>query len=502
MKQANPSIIVLQALVVGLLLVSCAHRAGSDAVAEEVEKSGGESARLTLRSDANSSCLPAEIETVLRREWSANRADFSAAFSRGVQKGDATAFYKGADRVINLLRASNWCNYEDLLTDIVDYLAIPFLYQKDLDGVKTWVDLKGKEINMLSLTQYLYAVMSAAHAVSMVSDERRSGPMNAFLAKSGLLFRSHLWRWAFGKPFISFRSWGCQSKSARQGRHPRYNHSEALRALIAGRVRESESEARYCEMVQDRDLWMVAGTVEFLAAKAHVKSLASLSDREQSVLHEYVQMGVKFLQSRVTLSRLRDAAGKSVAGFEFDTGMRDAHEDYAYSGYDGQMFPTKAEKRRSSNVGWDISHARRLVHVFETLHRNRDVSGLRVPDDETMRAMANQFAYVIFNGSYDRPLFHNFFDGSNGWYRVGYQNKPKFGYGPYMMSDMAAQGGYGFLAAYNPDVRRILDAILRVMFSPSPADVAHRTEYYRKKDWLNGDRAIQFLSVFAQPPMS
>jgi hypothetical protein len=79
-------------------------------------------------------------------------------------------------------------------------------------------------------------------------------------------------------------------------------------------------------------------------------------------------------------------------------------------------------------VGWDISHATRYVEVFESLYRRRELLGTQFPDSNVMTSLANQLAYAIFNGDFEKPLFANFFDGTNGWFRINHSGREGFGY--------------------------------------------------------------------------
>ena len=97
----------------------------------------------------------------------------------------------------------------------------------------------------------------------------------------------------------------------------------------------------------------------------------------------------------------------------------------------------------ATNVGWDISHARRWVGVFDTLRRFHDLSNTAIDADAVTRGLANQFAWGVWNHDSDDPKFTNFMDGTNGWYRVNYSNRSNFGYAPFGLTDSAVSSGYG-----------------------------------------------------------
>lgn len=109
------------------------------------------------------------------------------------------------------------------------------------------------------------------------------------------------------------------------------------------------------------------------------------------------------------------------------------------------------QPRPLDNVGWDISHARRLVPLFDAMRNYgryfAKVYGLPARDvvsDEIARAYAHQLTAKLWNQDIQRPLFSNFWSGANGWYRVGYQDgvKCNAGYPPYGLSISVPVGGY------------------------------------------------------------
>jgi len=122
-------------------------------------------------------------------------------------------------------------------------------------------------------------------------------------------------------------------------------------------------------------------------------------------------------------------------------------------------FDISNKKEEDINAGWDISHARRFVHLFTTLYENKDITKDNFPEEKVMISLANQVAYGTFNRDFNKPLFTNFMDGTNGWYRVDYNSKAGFGYAPYDLSSSIMTGGYGFFEKYNSDIRRIMDSL-------------------------------------------
>ncbi|MCO4764338.1 MAG: hypothetical protein KC502_22700 [Myxococcales bacterium] len=254
-------------------------------------------------------------------------------------------------------------------------------------------------------------------------------------------------------------------------------HLYHLRGKAIGMLKDSPNDPDYCHAVLDKDMWIFTGLVQMLAARSKEPSLVSLPAADEAALKAYLSMAVDLMQKRLQNTTVKDFAGKAVGGAVPEPGMYDQHVTHAYTGYSGTTFPTLANKKGAKGVGWDLSHARRLVHVYETLYRHKAITGKTFPTIDTMKRLANQFAYVSFNKNLSAPLFHNFIDGTNGWYRVGYHG-PGFGYAPFDISMAGPTGGYGFWKKYNPDIQKINLAMWHLMTTKDPKLIAHRKAHY------------------------
>jgi len=156
----------------------------------------------------------------------------------------------------------------------------------------------------------------------------------------------------------------------------------------------------------------VAGIVELLAAYEYEPALGWIAPDTQVALVGHVQFALQWIEGRLAPTRLRDFDGQAAQGLLLDPGLW----GITRCGYTGGEFPSEV----APGVGWDLSHARRWVHVFETLHRHRWLTEFSFLTQATLEALANQFVYGSFNGDLDFPLFANYRDGSDGWYRVGF----------------------------------------------------------------------------------
>src|SRR5690606_2955298 len=159
-------------------------------------------------------------------------------------------------------------------------------------------------------------------------------------------------------------------------------------------------------------------------------------------LRSYVALGAALIANRSVATEVRAPTGPA-EGKILDPNGFDGHPGSDYAGYTDTSadcasctkpgactcaaFPgwgdaaTKTPKRAPvprKGVGWDISHARRLVSVFDSFRRHRAiVDGLTFTEDDA-RAYARQMAFAVWDGNVESPSFATYFSGANGWYRV------------------------------------------------------------------------------------
>ena len=178
--------------------------------------------------------------------------------------------------------------------------------------------------------------------------------------------------------------------------------------------------------------------------------------------------------------------------------------DHAYAGYEGPVSPVECVKLNGrlrpvprkppispqpvANMGWDISHARRLVPLFDAVERHRLKTLLRyslpagsLPSAEVRAAYANQLVDVIWNQDPQRPLFTNYWSGANGWYRVAYDpgnGDCRMGAPPYGLTSAFAQGGFTTWGGTNDILRNLGERIYRLSISTDSSDRSWIAKYY------------------------
>ncbi len=340
----------------------------------------------------------------------------------------------------------------------------------------------GPEI-VLTSAQFLYAV---ARVVRIVTEMNRpSAALRDFVRRSvPILAQDHYRRWLRredgGPGSFQVRGWGCNPGT--------FDHRERVANLLARRYGTralgGDSDLSFCNAVTDTDLWIIAGIAELVAAHHRDPALVPLDETLARMFASHVQAGLALIESRHQVTVLTTPSGRVVTGAVFDRGAFDDHSDYAYAGFTETgpgcemcvpscpdqcpQFPGwKGDSSGGPRVasvpavgtGWDISHARRLVPVYDTLRRHRALFDSDFPTSEDEAQFARQLAYAVWNGDADEPRFATYFDGTNGWYRVNYAGRDAFGYAPGTQTVLADTCGYGFWRSLEPTLGTALDAV-------------------------------------------
>ena len=165
-------------------------------------------------------------------------------------------------------------------------------------------------------------------------------------------------------------------------------------------------------------------------------------------------------------------------------------------------------------MGWDLSHARRLVPLFDAVYRLGNAASETyaiepgvLPGRSIQTAYANQLVQVIWNQDVEKPLFANYWSGANGWYRVAYDpgNRTcRLGTPPFGLSSAFAQGGFIIWGVDSPMLASLGLSLYSATVSRPPADQAWLAKYYPeiasngKKDHSSGLGMIRFLPFLVQ----
>lgn len=356
-----------------------------------------------------------------------------------------------------------------------------------------WLDANNTE-DVLSSSQFLFLISDAINHIGNIKQIDRTTLMNQFIKAYSPILLDHYNRWIFEKigPF-QVRGWSCvfNDKYVQTG----MNHATFISKQLNKQLGDSSS-AGYCNAVNDTDMWIIAGAGNLIAATKQMPELVSVPDTQVSLYMNYLKTAAALLESRITFKDLYNLKGEVVKGLLFDQGLWDGHPDYKYAGYTLNKYPALTDsdikKYAKKNLSWDLSHTRRFVNVFGSLFANKDVLGLTFPSISVMQSLANQFVYGVFNRDFNQPLFSNYFDGSNGWFRVGYSGRAGFGYGPNDASIAALEGGFGFLGKYNADLNNLICKLNLMLTSTDKQIRNHVVKFYQNTYWNNYKRTESY----------
>lgn len=429
-------------------------------------------------SASSNRCPPAHIRGILKPLWDYRRPLIAKSITDGLTAGDNPyVLYDVQLDTNNLLESAVNCADTATIQELVDVYLLAYPHLKpNPQGYKEWPcsssacpAYRGQTIEVVLVSsQFIYLLSRTANILAGLPAASLSSSMREFLQKYiPVIVTDHLHKWIADTTVFSLKGYNCSDRGD-------YNNHQFLNKLLN---KEFGNSPTYCNAVSDTNMWIIAAAAEMLAADSR-SSLITLTSAQTRELRDHVSLGTRLIQSRLTETSLTNFADRPVKGYVFDQGMWRDHPDFAYAGYTEATYPTEANKKISPLVGWDFSHSRRFVNVFNTLHDTLSVTGQSFPDDTVLIRLANQVTYQIFNKDFNRPLFTNFWDGTSGWYRVGYNNRSRFGYAPHVFSVVFLTGGYGLWGRFNPDIDRVMNAVWKVIDSTDPQVVEFRKQHY------------------------
>lgn len=364
-------------------------------------------------------------------------------------------------------------------------INVPFIDRK---GREMWILGKNNREDLLNISQFLGLISEAVLEVSKIPSNQRSTVMRNFVKTFSPLLNSHYSRWVTGVavknknnkivlagPFS--RAWATCPKQ--YTKYVSLTASKLVNILINQTNNQYKS---YCNAIQDKDLWIMAGVSNYLAAYQY-NSKEVAKPTKPAKLRNYLRQSIQLLRLRLNYTRLTNFKGQRELGLSLDIGYWGNYPPFTYSGYTGDSFPTLKDKKSNPNLGWDISHARRFLFVFEALYKNKEILGFSFPTHDTMRLLSNQLLYGAFNQDFRHPLFSNYIDGSDGWFRVN-QNKGT-GYPPSSSGIAVIGGGYGLYQTYNNDTNQVMASLYNILNDTSTDNMHFVQTYYESYSFRN-----------------
>ncbi|HUN62731.1 MAG TPA: hypothetical protein VMU53_12110 [Candidatus Sulfotelmatobacter sp.] len=288
---------------------------------------------------------------------------------------------------------------------------------------------------------------------------------------------------------------------------PLLAREHALRLNFAQRMQEDMTPGNpaYKKRIMIADeILAVAVAAELLGAHAQDPAFVLLSPDDIAQLKNLLAVGVaRFQFSRTTY---KDAAGRTCASYF--NGDYDTSEDMNYARYEGESFPSPSQKAPSQGASWDISHFNLIPMFLWCLHENKNASGIDFPQQADIDAFANQFVFHVFEGDYQKPLFRNFFDGTDGWYRVSYSGRANYGIAPSRFCSMfdTSHGcttisgiySWGLLASLNDGIARVQLSLIDLAKSSDPTIACFDKQCFRERYYRYADASFSFLDSQGQ----
>jgi len=329
-----------------------------------------------------------------------------------------------------------------------------------------------------SNAQYLSQAAQLLRAIAELPAASRTAPLLEFVhGFSGFLVSEQLLRLLYGKTPWSH-----------------YDNPNIPQPVVAGweflaqTGYEPPYPIKYQAAMTDMELWLVSDSAEVISADASAPEFAILNRNTRAQLGQAVQAGISLMQARCHHEVSPDGADV-LSAFAGDF---DDHPYYAYTGDTGPTLPTVPDPKYG--VSWDIDGSYRLPIVFRSLYETSRATGASFPALNDLVALANSYVHLAFTGNPQLPVFNNFLDGCNGWFRVG--DPSIAGYPPEEYCDATqtpincltagAVSGWGQLAFANPNLATLIQDVINLAYDDSTAAVAFKNEHY----WYDGPYSV------------
>jgi len=448
-----------------------------------------------------------EIDTKISKLWTQSKASFDISIGM-LKDSPIELYFIGSDSYNILYYAFNKKN-----TTLIDELLK--IYMRTLPYIKNtknytlyhisekkersnltlgeniyiWSNKDGTE-ELISSAQFLFVVSFAFNKITTFPTKERTTTMNNFIKKFSPILSSHYQRWVMGVTKIkqsvkigSFnrRGWGCKDNKEE------YIYARTLNQIIEELGIKAYHGATYCNVIADPTLLIVSGLGYYLAGTKNQYPLYHI--KNEKILEKFFIKSIKIISKQFKKSNIvnKYTKGKAISILTFQDGAWFGHPDYYYSDYTGSTFPKKKNRKSNPNIGLDISHGSRVIYLLEMLLENKNKFQINFPTQNDMKMFANAFLYKVFNQNYQQPLFKNYMNGSNGWFRVNYESKQGYGYPPYSVGSTGTLlGGYPRLSKYNKNLNIIFTTLLKKINSTKKEDRAFIHKFYETTIWTEG----------------
>jgi hypothetical protein len=444
-----------------------------------------------------------------------NYIDTQLLGDRLLKHGDVNALYYFQLYTSNMVSMSQRCKRADRLQEIAKLIRTAYDALEpgtpDSPG-RRWVCRGGSICNdknglintevMLYSVQFLGLASSVANALATLGDPLNDEEIN-FIRDTVQIIIEHLVRWSDDETISALqKSIKAASKDVKTG-------SSAL-------------------FFTDKQLWLITIYAEiagiFESQGSQISDFVKLPESTKERLNKHLSTLLQLFSARISIQRNPNSRLGNADLADLDRGYWRLYGENRYAGYeesekpvvcepstDGKnkykmeyhVLPDEVEKRQ--DIGWDISHARRLVQVLYALERNRDaikkifsIVDSEIPPISLSNSFANTLVAVIWDGDISEPLFTNYWCGANGWYRVAYDNgtgQCREGTPPYGLTDSFLTGGYITWERYLLTIGKLGHRFYELMNSSDKKELEFVEKYYPALSKGERDK-INNLSIF------
>ncbi|NEX64022.1 hypothetical protein [Noviherbaspirillum galbum] len=329
--------------------------------------------------------------------------------------------------------------------------------------------LLGREVKLVSF-QFLGLASFVANALA-TSDAPLSGKEKDFINDTVAIVTEHMLRWSGD-----------------------YEINRLMQVRKAG-LQDVRADDSFL-LFSDQDLWPLTIYAELAGLRQwQVKQGLGATTAADGKLKQHLNALLQAFSARVSILNSPALRLANTDSADLDRGYWKRMAANAYAAYEGADSPVScpagvprvdtAAIPQRADIGWDLSHARRLVQAVDAFERNRAalksvfaVSEARLPLPTLPQAFAAMLLNGPWNGDTLRPLFANYWSGANGWFGVVAAPGCTAGTAPYGMTDSFPTGGYVTWARYLPMIGLLGRRLYDIAYSSAPDDRAFIERFY------------------------
>lgn len=266
-------------------------------------------------------------------------------------------------------------------------------------------------------------------------------------------------------------------------------------------------------LFSDQELWQITSYAELSGIRQWQKQQGiaenSFVTKNESRMRNHLNLLMQAFKSRTSLFSSGASRIANVEQADLDRGFWRLMDGNQYAGYEGATKPVICSPTAQvvvpkpaprEGIGWDFSHARRLIQAMDALERNREkmkssfaLTEAQLPSANLPKAFAANLINSVWNGNLTSPLFTNYTNGANGWFLAYSINGAcDEGMKPFSMSDTFPTGGFITWAQYYPVIGDLGARMYELVSTPTGYQSSFMTKNYPRLSGppADGNRAI------------